>query len=67
LPNLRIALGASSGGVMRLVLGRVTVLIALGIAVAGAAIVLAVIGVAAGAVPVWRAARVDPTTVMRSL
>jgi ABC-type antimicrobial peptide transport system permease subunit len=79
---------------MRLVLGRVTVLIALGIVAGGAAsfwaarlvgsllfgieprdpatfvaaaIVLAFVGMVAGAVPAWRAARVDPTTVMRSL
>jgi len=91
--GLRIALGASSGGVMRLVLGRVTVLTALGIAAggaasywasrlvgsllfgieprdpatfAGAAIVLALVGTAAGAIPAWRASRIDPTAVMRA-
>jgi putative ABC transport system permease protein len=34
---------------------------------AGAALVLAVVGLLAAAVPAWRASRIDPTTVMRAL
>ncbi len=89
-----MALGASQTGVVRLVLGRVTTLIALGVVLggtaslwasrfvkallfgvgphdpltfAGAATVLALVGLLAAAVPARRASRIDPATVMRSL
>ncbi len=92
--GLRMALGASQAGVVRLVLGRALVLVALGLVAggaasfwasrlvkallfgieprdpvtfAGAAVVLAVVGLLAAAVPAWRASRIDPTTVMRTL
>lgn len=92
--GLRMALGASQANVVRLVLGRVLVLVAVGLAAggaasfwasrfveallfgiephdpmtfAGAALVLAVVGLLAAAVPAWRASRIDPTTVMRAL
>jgi predicted permease len=92
--GLRMALGASQAGVVRLVLGRVLLLVVAGLVVggaasfwasrlvkallfgieprdpvtfAGAALVLAVVGLLAAAVPARRASRIDPTTVMRAL
>ena len=92
--GLRMALGASQAGVVRLMLGRVLLLVGAGlltggaasfwasrlvkallfgieprdpVTFAGAALVVAVVGLLAAAVPAWRASRIDPTTVMRSL
>jgi putative ABC transport system permease protein len=90
--GIRMALGATSSGVVRLVLSRVTRLVGLGVVVgaalsvwsvrfvatllygleprdpatvAGAAIVLAAVGAAAGWVPAYRASRIDPAEVLR--
>ena len=90
--GIRIALGAARGRVVRLVLGEVTRIVALGIAlgavaalmstrwveaflygltpsdpatIIGSAVVLAVVALAAGALPAWRAARVDPISALR--
>jgi len=91
--GIRVALGARTGDVLRLVVGegvRVTALgVVLGVAcalaagrlvasllfgtsprdpavLAGASIVLLVVAVAASLIPAWRAARVDPTTALRT-
>jgi putative ABC transport system permease protein len=95
LPEIavRMALGANAGGVLRLVMTRVAVLMAVGVAVgiglslwaakfigtllfnvesrdpwtiAGAAVVLCVIGAAAAWLPARRASRLDPTSVLRA-
>lgn len=90
--GLRMALGADVGSVIRLVLGRVAVLVSLGIAIGaalslwagrfigallydlqprdprtliGAAIVLMTIGALSGWLPARRAARTDPSRVLR--
>jgi len=90
--GIRMALGADAGGVVRLVLRRVVVLVLAGVAIgaalswwaaqfvatllyglqprdpgtfAGAAAILAAIGLVAGWLPARRAARIDPTTVLR--
>jgi predicted permease len=90
--GIRIALGAARGRVIRLVLGEVTRIVALGVAfgavaalmstrwvegflygltpsdpttIIGSAVVLTVVALAAGALPAWRAARVDPISALR--
>ena len=90
--GIRIALGAAPGGVVRLVLRRVAILVALGVilgggislwaarfvtpllyglqprdplTLAGAAVVLGVIGALAGWLPARRASRIDPARVLR--
>ena len=90
--GIRMALGAHSASVVRLVLGRVAWLVALGVAAGAglslwasrfvrallygleprdpltfiaAAIVLGLIGLLAGWLPARRAARIDPTVVLR--
>src|SRR5690606_33253438 len=90
--GVRIAIGASRGRVIRMVLGDVTRVLAIGLvlgavgAVAsgrlvttflyglepgepavlvGAAAALALVAVAAGMIPAWRAARMDPTLALR--
>ena len=87
-----MALGAAPGGVVRLVLRRVALLVGAGVIVgavvsvwaarfvatllyglqprdpvtlAGAALVLSVIGALAGWIPARRAARIDPARVLR--
>jgi ABC-type antimicrobial peptide transport system permease subunit len=71
--TLLIALGIAVGGAASFWASRLVGSLLFGIeprdpaTFVSAVLVLAVIGVAAGAVPAWRAARVDPTTVMRSL
>jgi predicted permease len=90
--GIRMALGAAPGGVVRLVLARVTLLVGIGVLVgggmsiwaatfvetllyglqprdpttlAGAAVVLASVGAAAGWIPAYRASRIDPAAVLR--
>jgi predicted permease len=90
--GIRAALGASRGGLVRLVLSRVATLVAAGVVIgaglsmwaskfvaallygleprdpatlAGAAIVLAAVGAAAGGLPAYRASRIDPAEVLR--
>jgi len=90
--GIRIALGAAQNRVIRLVLGEVTRIVIIGVALGAAAalvstrwvgsllyglkpsdpttiivsaVVLAVIALAAGALPAWRAARVDPISALR--
>jgi ABC-type antimicrobial peptide transport system permease subunit len=68
-----IALGIALGGAASFWASRLVGSLLFGIeprdpaTFVGAAIVLAFVGMVAGAIPAWRAARVDPTTVMRSL
>ena len=68
-----IALGIVAGGAASFWAARLVGSLLFGIeprdpaTFVAAAIVLAFVGMVAGAVPAWRAARVDPTTVMRSL
>jgi putative ABC transport system permease protein len=95
--GIRMALGAAPGGVVRLVLTRVGLLLGLGVALGvglslaaaaavsstlttllygldpqdpltllSAAVVLALIGTAAGWIPALRASRIDPASVLRS-
>jgi putative ABC transport system permease protein len=90
--GIRLALGAGPGGVIRLVLRRVAILVSLGVilgsavslwvgrfvttllyglqprdplTLAGAAVVLVLIGVLAGWLPARRASRIDPARVLR--
>jgi putative ABC transport system permease protein len=90
--GIRMALGAAPGGVVRLVLRRVALLVGVGVIVggsvslwaarfvatllyglqprdpvtlAGAALVLSLIGAIAGWIPARRAARIDPARVLR--
>ena len=90
--GIRAALGASRGGLVRLMLSRVAMLVAAGVAIgtglslwastfvaallygleprdpatlAAAAIVLTVVGAAAGWVPAYRASRIDPAEILR--
>ena len=87
-----MALGAAPGGIVRLVLSRVTVLVAAGVVVGGAismwaakfvetllygleprdpitlvgaALVLGIVGAAAGWLPAYRASHIDPAEVLR--
>ena len=88
----RMALGETQSGVVRLVLSRVTMLVAIGVAVgagislwastfvaallygleprdpatlAGAVLVLSIVGLTAGWLPAHRASRIDPAEVLR--
>ena len=90
--GIRIALGAERRRIVRLVLGEVSRLVAIGIVLGGiaalattrwvesflygltatdpgtlaiAGVTLAVVALAAGAVPAWRAGRVDPVDALR--
>ena len=90
--GIRIALGAAQSRVMRLVLGEVSRMVVIGIAlgavvalastrwvksflygltatdpvtIVGAAIILAAVALAAGAIPAWRASRVEPIAALR--
>jgi predicted permease len=91
--GIRLALGATPGRVVRMVMSRVTLLIAAGIAtglglsvwasavvtsllygltprdpitVGGAVVTLVLVGAIAGAVPAYRASRIDPARTLRS-
>lgn len=90
--GVRIAIGAGRGRVIRMVLGDVTRVLAIGLVLgaigaiassrlvttflygvqpgepavlAGAAAALALVALAAGMIPAWRAARMDPTRALR--
>jgi predicted permease len=90
--GIRIALGAGQRRVMRLVMGEVTRMVAVGLALGAAAallstrwvksflfgvsasdpttviasvIIMGLVALAAGAMPAWRAARVDPISALR--
>ena len=91
--GIRMALGAAPSGIVRLVLSRVSILIAGGLVVgtaaslwlsrfvaplmygleprdpatfAGAVVTLAIVGVLAGAIPAYRASRIEPSHLLRN-